>query len=621
MALEGPARPITSPEEELAYLRAQVEAKERELSELRVDKPRETVAHERILHHRETAAQMLDPRYQIQPQEAESLALNLEPQGDDETMEELRKIMETKGIHNAFNVLEKLKNPHLEDDFHRFLVQYLIAGMPIQGMNEKQPEFRALHMTLYEIQLPDANVDENTARKSLKELISAMEQFYAGMLSVENAVSGEPSYFTLELAVPVNKAHLMFYAAIPNSKSDLFQKQLLAIFPHAHIEPQPNDYNIFTDGGASIGSVASFGRPGVLPLKDYEAFDYDPINSILNAFAKIAPEGEGAALQIMIVPSGTRFVTHYRKILAALRSGENQHKALSMPESFLGEAAREIGKTFFSSNNKDKEAEEKQKAANLEENKAYIEFIERKLATQVVATNMRLVVSSQDPGRAEQIIGELESAFHQFEQPTANRIEWKRISRHTLRTLFHDFSFRTFQKATEVALSLRELTTIFHFPPKGIESSPHLKQSRFTAAGGGGGGGGAPPFTRWARGRRPLGGRAPTTALSSVPTSSAARLRMYSFPQRIACDTSMLSARPVRVSRDSCARSSSRISRQVTACASSIRTATTSLKCSRAFLRNAMKTSSTSTRPILIARSASTSLNTIRASRNKRRSS
>jgi hypothetical protein len=486
MALEGPARPITSPEEELAYLRAQVEAKERELSELRVDKPRETVAHERILHHRETAAQMLDPRYQIQPQEAESLALNLEPQGDDETMEELRKIMETKGIHNAFNVLEKLKNPHLEDDFHRFLVQYLIAGMPIQGMNEKQPEFRALHMTLYEIQLPDANVDENTARKSLKELISAMEQFYAGMLSVENAVSGEPSYFTLELAVPVNKAHLMFYAAIPNSKSDLFQKQLLAIFPHAHIEPQPNDYNIFTDGGASIGSVASFGRPGVLPLKDYEAFDYDPINSILNAFAKIAPEGEGAALQIMIVPSGTRFVTHYRKILAALRSGENQHKALSMPESFLGEAAREIGKTFFSSNNKDKEAEEKQKAANLEENKAYIEFIERKLATQVVATNMRLVVSSQDPGRAEQIIGELESAFHQFEQPTANRIEWKRISRHTLRTLFHDFSFRTFQKATEVALSLRELTTIFHFPPKGIESSPHLKQSRFTAAGGGG---------------------------------------------------------------------------------------------------------------------------------------
>ena len=482
MALEGPARPIASPEDELAYLRAQVEAKEQELASLRVDKPRETVAHERIMHHREApAAQMLDPRYQLKPQEAESLALNLEPQSDDETMEELRNIMETKGIHNAFSVLEKLKNPHLEDDFHRFLVQYLIAGMPIQGMNEKQPEFRALHMTLYEIQLPDTNADEESRRKSLKELISAMEQFYAGMLSVEHAVAGEPPYFTLELAVPVNKAHLMFYAAVPNAKSDLFQKQLLAIFPNAHIEPQPNDYNIFSDGGAAVGSVAAFGRPAMLPLKDYEAFDYDPINSILNAFAKIAPEGEGAALQIMIVPSGDRFVKHNRKVLNLLRSGESQYKALSLPESFLGEAARDFAGTMFGGK-KDKETEEKEKAARLEENKPYIEFVEKKLASQIVSTNLRIVVSSQDAGRAEQIAGELESAFHQFELPTANRLEWMRVSNRTLRSLFHDFSFRTFQKGTEVPLSLKELTTIFHFPPKGIESSPHLKQSRFTAA-------------------------------------------------------------------------------------------------------------------------------------------
>jgi hypothetical protein len=482
MAFEGPTRPITSPEDELAYLRAQVVAKEQELATLRVDKPRETIAQEGIMQHREQPAEhVLDSRFQIKPAEAQSLALNLEPRSDDETMEELRKIIETKGIHNAYSVLEKLKNPHIEDDFHRFLVQYVLSGMPVQGLGEKQPEWKALHMTLYEIQLPESNVDDETRRKSLKELISAMEQFYAGMLSVENPVPGEPAYFTLELAVPVNKAHLMFYASIPNSKKDLFEKQLLAIFPNAHIEPQPNDYNIFTDGGASYGSVASFGRPAMLPLKDYEQFDYDPINSILNAFAKIAPENEGAALQIMIVPSEGRFVKHYRKVLNLLRSGENRYKALSLPESFLGEAARDIAGGLFGGN-KDKEAEEKERVRHVEENKTDIEFVERKLMSQIVATNMRIVVSSQDSGHAEQILGELESAFHQFELPTGNRIEWKRIGRNSLRTLFHDFSFRTFEKSTEVPLSLRELTTIFHFPPKGIESSPHLKQSRFTAA-------------------------------------------------------------------------------------------------------------------------------------------
>lgn len=482
MALEGPARPIRSPEEELAYLRAEVQAKEQELASLRVDKPRETVIHERILHHAETPAQqVLDSKYQLKPHEAEELALNLEPHGDDETMDELRRIIETKGIHNAFNVLEKLKNPHLEDDFHRFLVQYVLAGMPL-GMNEKQPEWKSLHMTLYEIALPEANTDEESRRKSLKELISAMEQFYSGMLATEHAVSGEPSHFTLELAVPVNKAHLMFYAAVPNTKRDLFEKQLLAIFPNAHIAPQPNDYNVFTDGGASFGSVAALGRPPMLALKDYGDFDYDPINSILNAFAKIAPEGEGASLQIVIAPQGDRFVKHYRKVLGALRTGEERHKAFHLPETALGEAARDITQTLFGGKSKAKEDEAQDRARQTEANKSDIEHVERKLASQIVATNLRLVVSSQDPNRAEQILGELESAFHQFENPTGNRIEWKRVSRGTQRTLFHDFTFRTFEKATEVALSLRELTAIFHFPPSGIASSPHLKQSRFTAA-------------------------------------------------------------------------------------------------------------------------------------------
>ena len=48
-------------------------------------------------------------------------------------------------------------------------------------------------MTLYEISLPEPKTNESDGRtKSLKELISAMEQLYSGLLSVETAVDGEP---------------------------------------------------------------------------------------------------------------------------------------------------------------------------------------------------------------------------------------------------------------------------------------------------------------------------------------------------------------------------------------------------------------------------------------------
>jgi hypothetical protein len=152
---------VSTPEEELAYLRAEIEKKEKELAEIRQESPREQVAEERILHHRNNAPEdILTPEYQLQNSEIETLVLNLDPESDDSTMQELKRIMEEKGIKNAFSVLEKMNSPHLEDDFHRFLTQYLVAGMPIKGFSEGQPVWKALHMTLYEISLPEPEGDK-----------------------------------------------------------------------------------------------------------------------------------------------------------------------------------------------------------------------------------------------------------------------------------------------------------------------------------------------------------------------------------------------------------------------------------------------------------------------------
>jgi hypothetical protein len=475
MALEARSevapRSIAKPEDELAYLRAQVEAKEDELRALKQEQPRSLVAHERILHHRDNGHEVVAPSYALQPQEAAELALNLDPENDDETMDELRRIMEEKGIRNAYSVLDKLNSPHLEDDFHRFLVQYLISGMQPKGLGENQPDWKALHLTLYEIALPETtNQNEESRTRTLKELISSMEQFYSGMLSVENAYAGEPAYFTLELAVPVERSGLFFYAAVPNGRRDLFEKQLLSIFPNAHITIQPNDYNVFVPEGFSLGSTARLVQKPMLPLKDYNDFDYDPLNSVLNAFAKIGAEDEGAALQIVFEPKGDRYLTHYRRVLDALKRGEEVYKALDTPETLAGEFLKETGSIFIKPKDISRENADQ----------SVIESVEKKMAAPIVATNIRIVVSSRSSSRATQIISDIESAFNQFENTRGNRFAFKRMLKGAAKNLFHDFTFRLFSHGAEMPLSLRELTTVYHFPPKGIESAPNLKQSRFT---------------------------------------------------------------------------------------------------------------------------------------------
>lgn len=477
--MEGPVHPIATPEEELAYLRAQIAAKEEELAQLKQEKPRTEIARERIVHHRiATPEEAFTQSYHVPEaqvaEHARVLSLNLDPASTDSTIAELRDIMETKGVRNAMAVLDKLASPHLDDDFHRFLVQYLVAGMPIQGLAENQPEWKALHMTLYEIALPEKKgEDGNTRMRPLRELISSMEQFYSGMLSLESARPGELSYMTLELAVPVDRSHLMFYAAVPNSRRDLFEKQLTAVFPDAIATVQPNDYNVFVDGGTAMGAVAYFKDQPMLPLKDYQDFDYDPLNTVLNAFAKIAPEDEGAALQIVFKPAGHHYTEHYRRILHQLRKGEHRSRAFSLPETFVGDLAREAVGVFVP-----KQKHNEQRPVD----EVAVQQVEKKVAAPIVSTNIRIVASSMDAHRAEQILAEIEAPFHQFENTIGNRIDFKRPDRGGLKRFFRDYSFRLYEKATNMPLSLRELTTLYHFPPQGIDSSPHLKQSRAASA-------------------------------------------------------------------------------------------------------------------------------------------
>lgn len=475
MQYEGPVKPIASHEEEIAHLRAQVEAKERELESMKQGRPRDEVARERIKNHLATPAEeVTTDTFRATNDEVRELALNLEPESDDATMEELRRIMEEKGIHAAYAVLRALRSPHLEDDFHRFLVAYVIAGMLPRGMTEGQPEWKSLHMTLYEVALPEpeADPDQDERYKHFKELVSAMELFYNGMMAIEEAYANEPAYMTLELAVPVDKPQLRFYVSVPNSRADLFEKQLLAIFPRAVIAKQPNDYNIFAQEGYSFGSHASLEKHFALPLKDFEQFDYDPLNSLLNAFDKLRGEGEGAAVQFVIRPVKEDYNHLFRRILKYLRQGEHRSRAFEVTENLGLEMLRETRWMF---------RPDKEHRDNYVDEPA-VKGLEQKMHARTVNVNIRIVASSRDEAHAHTTLSELEATFNQYENPEGNRLVWKRQKGGALARLCRAFTYRLFTHEGKMPLNLREVTTMYHFPPKGIKTSPHLAQARFTAA-------------------------------------------------------------------------------------------------------------------------------------------
>ncbi len=470
-----------TPEEELRFLRAEVLKHEKTIAERNETPLREEIIRSQLkVHAQRKKEDVLEKNYALKNKEAEAIVLDLSPEEHDYKMAELITILQEKGVLNTLSVVEKLKDPHLEDDFHRFLIQYIKSGFSVGRNNEKSPVLKALKMTLFEVSLPGIAKDDAQKGKHLKELISKMEQFYAGMLSVESNDKDGAGYFSLELTSANHSSEIIFYISVPDGKKSLFEKQAQSIFQDIKITEKKDDYNIFNEEGDYVGSYGEFNENHIFPLKTYEQYDYDPLNVILNSFSKIDKDGEGAAIQIIVKPAESEKMSFYKRVLTEMEKGAKFKDALEKADSsFLG-IFKQVGKDLIGANEK-KDKNEKPENAGIS-NQVPIENIKIKTASPLVDINVRIMASGVTREEAGAILSDIESAFNQFENTNGNKFVFDRIEGRNLLKMARDFSFRIFDEENALAVNLKELTTVMHLPEVDFGEASQLKQTAANTA-------------------------------------------------------------------------------------------------------------------------------------------
>ncbi|MEI6280520.1 MAG: TraM recognition domain-containing protein [bacterium] len=467
-----------SPEEELNYLRAHVKAREEQLVGMgHNERAGEHASRDVLGEYKKIPAENLVHKNNIiNEKEAEGIVLKLKPESHDSIMEELLGIVITKGVRNALSVVETMNSPHVDDDFHRILIQYLKTGQAMLDFKDGSPVYKALHMTLFEITLPPPE-DEADKSKGFKEFIGAMEQFYAGMQSVgEGKYNEKENYFTLEIALGNQNDEVVVYAAIPNKHLSLFEKQILSFYHNAKVSEVADDYNIFDENGAAAGAYASFTERAVMPIKTYDNIEHDPMNPILNVFSKLKTAGEGAAIQLVVAPAGEKFIHEFHKILDDVKDGYSVKHAddniFKFKEGFL-----KVSKELFLNETKKEERKEKHIKGRRAVDEGAAEKIGNKLKSTIMKANIRIIASGGTKERADAILTEIESSFNQFSEVASNSFVFHKASDKELKELFHDFSYRTFSHDKILPMNLKELSSVFHFPV-GIGSQPQLKEAK-----------------------------------------------------------------------------------------------------------------------------------------------
>jgi hypothetical protein len=389
----------------------------------------------------------------------------------------------SEGIRNSFSVLAKLNDPHLEDDFHRFLVQYVLkfSEESLKKFGNYKETFKATSSTLFQVtmqteKLLDAREQNNqhTQFEVIKQSISIMERFYTGMLSIADAEDHKNrNYFTVEIAKSTDSNQIKFYVSVPNEYSDLFKKQVLALYPQASLEPQPDDYNVFVSDGFSLGAYGEAGKTPAFTIKTYKDIPGDSVSVVLSSMSQLE-DFEGAAIQFVIKPMGEKYIKEYSKLLDKLQAGKKSVRQILDSQNVWGEIKTEFFDMF-------KTQETLEKELKSHKNDDAKQQVMEKLKSTIFATNVRLIASSKSAIRSSQILHQMSATFKQYTDTKGNYFKFKEVKGRATNEFFKHYSYRYFSDAENFPLNAAELATLYHFP-KNINERDFAELKQFDSA-------------------------------------------------------------------------------------------------------------------------------------------
>ena len=462
---------ISNLEQELQFLRTQIAEKEKQNPEVSIDQNTKEITQQVLSQKKE----LYKEDFLHNEKQTEAITLELKPEEHDDTVASLIEIIKKHGVINAVEVIAKLQDAHINDDFHRFLTEYLKEGYPTYS-KETEESLRPLKRILYEVLIPK----KEQSQENIQEHIHKM---YALISGIKSFSEYSDEYLTIEITNPVGEKHFTVFVSVYEKVKDIFEKQLLSIFPSSRLIVQKDDFNIFVPLGSHCAYSAELKEVAVKPLKMVEEFQVDPLDTLLGVFTKLEQMEDAACVQFIIKPGKGFYTKNYIKALPKVEKGDKpdeiyirdkmSDKIISGANKFM----KGLVETASSMQSKDDKGSHEDKKID----QFLVEGLRSKIKHEIYSVNIRVVTSSTQESRAKAIASEIKSSFDQFSHPTGNRIVWYEHTKDIKKEL-KKFIYRQFDIQYELPLNISEIATIIHFPNENKDTTAQFKRLGMTSA-------------------------------------------------------------------------------------------------------------------------------------------
>lgn len=330
-----------------------------------------------------------------------------------------------------------------------FVILFIVVSfLFINSLNKKKLISQSLNYKLMLIKVPKEVGDEkNEKTKKIAEMIANCDQMIANFSKYKYPI-------IFEVASPIGSKNINFYVSAHRKHIELVQKAITAYFPFSEVE-EVEDYTVFDANNFSLGAVGKLNNNYAIPIKTYQNFESDPFAGILNAFSKIE-EKEGMSLQIILQTSSNEKKV-IKKIIEDLKEGKKEKDVFKKNSFEFSEVLRGMNPN---GENPDKKKEEEKKV--IDEN--LIKVVESKVSQPLFLTNVRVLISSPEKYRTDDLLNQIQGGFSQLATPVLNAIEFKKVSKNQINKLYFDYSYRLFDHKSVMVLNSSEINTFWHLP-------------------------------------------------------------------------------------------------------------------------------------------------------------
>ena len=321
------------------------------------------------------------------------------------------------------------------------------------------------------------DIEATDHTQQMKDNIELMNQVFKNFYCIyennwKNRVFGN-NYISIELVA--EKEQIKYFLWIPKEQVSTVKKMIAAFYPTAFIE----DCNapLLLEAGKYMAWWQFYlTKNSVYPIKTYESFEADPMDSILSAYNSVNKD-EKLDLQILVQPLHESVLKKMRKKVEKIKEWKDFW--------WLKSTYLKILKAWWKEETKQEKKESEKHKHDFSQQQ--LQDFDKKMDNEIFLTKIRVFAVSSDKNRPSMMVDEMWRLFNQYNYIWLNTLQLKKIKEirmfaknvvernfYTSYPLFEDI--KDYYKRN--MLNIKELSSIIHLPHARFNQNPRLDRQK-----------------------------------------------------------------------------------------------------------------------------------------------